>query len=161
MKTVAYITALGLSSLSMIANAHVGVVNTQLPYAIAGKSFELVLTVPHGCTNPLDSTKELDTYKVEVTTPATFSSARPIIDGVFGQPTHTSTDSGITTTFLWTKPATLDSASDDQSYRVGLRGTVAATTAFTKLTFNTKQYCKNPSGGDDVVRDWSNYVATD
>ena len=29
-------------------SAHVGVVNTQIPYAVAGKSYELVLAVPHG-----------------------------------------------------------------------------------------------------------------
>lgn len=147
--------------LSPLTQAHVGVVNTQLPYAVAGKSYELVLAVPHGCayTDGAGAAKEADTYKVEVTTPAGFTGVRPIIDGVFGKPARTV--NGSSTTFLWSKPAALDSAADDQSYRVGLRGTAAAGTEFTKLTFNAKQYCKNPAGGADLVRDWVNYAGTD
>lgn len=160
-KSHAVLLFLSVVALNTEAQAHVGVVNTQLPYAVAGKSYELVLTVPHGCADPLDSTKELDTYKVEIITPAAFTAVRPIIDGVFGKPTRVSLDNGVTTTFVWTKAAALDSANDDQSYRIGLRGTVAATSEFTKLTFNTKQYCKNKAGSDDIVRDWTNYAAAD
>ena len=135
--------------------AHIGVVNTQLPYAVAGKSYELVLTVPHGC--PVPGTEvDADTYKVEVTVPSGFTGVRPIIDGVFGKPTLTKDSSGAVTRLLWSKPAALDSSADDQTYRVGLRGT-APNAPFTKVQFNVKQYCKNPAGGADLVTDWANY----
>ena len=152
---------LGLAAASPCSHAHVGVVNTQLPYAVAGKSYELVLAVPHGCayTDAAGAAKEADTYKIEVTTPAPFTGVRPIIEGAFGKPARTV--NGASTTFVWTKPVALDSAADDQSYRVGIRGTVAAGTEFTKLTFNAKQTCKNPAGGADLTRDWANYVGTD
>ena len=73
----------------MPATAHVGVVNTQVPYAVAGKSYELVLAVPHGCayTKADGSAAEADTYKVEIAIPVGFTGARPIVDGVFGKAT--------------------------------------------------------------------------
>ena len=67
------------------AHAHIGVVNTQVPFAREG-TYELVLAIPHGCALPGGST-EVDTYKVEITTPVAFTSPRPILDGVFGVPT--------------------------------------------------------------------------
>lgn len=149
------------SAFAPAALAHVSVVNTQLPYAVAGKSYELVLAVPHGCgyTDAGGSKKDADTTRIEVTVPATFTTPRPIIDGAFGKPTRSV--NGDTTTFVWTQPTALASDNDDQSYRIGLRGTVAAGTEFTKLVFNTKQFCKNPSGGAELVQDWANYAGSD
>jgi len=141
-----------------VAYAHVGVVNTQLPYAVAGKSYELVLAVPHGCayTAAGGAAAEADTYKVEVTIPAGFTGVRPIIDGVFGRPEVTRDGQNAVTRLVWTKATAYDSAADDQSYRVGLRGT-APNAPFTTIQFNTKQFCKNPLGGEDLVTDWSAY----
>ena len=154
------------------AAAHVGVVNTQLPFAREG-SYELVLAVPHGCAVTGSSPAvEADTYKVEVTTPVAFGSPRAIIDGVFGVPTRTANADG-TTTFVWTKVGNgssnqFDSAglADNQSYRIALRGSFKATTSsaegakFTTQRFNAKQYCKNPTAGQpDLFTDWSNYSA--
>lgn len=149
------VAAYGQASL---VRAHVGVVNTQIPYAVAGKSYELVLAVPHGCayTTAGGAAAEADTYKVEVAIPAGFTGVRPIIDGVFGRPEVTRDGQNAVTKLVWTKPATYDSSADDQSYRVGLRGT-APNAPFTTIQFNTKQYCKNPLGGDDLVTDWSAY----
>lgn len=161
LKTKIYIAILSLSALSNLAQAHVGVVNTQLPYAVAGKSYELVLTIPHGCTDPQDSNKHLDTYKVHLVTPSAFTSPRPIIDGVFGKPKQTTNSDGSKTTLVWTKDASLNATEDNQSYRVGVRGSIAATAALTKLTFNIKQFCKNPNGGADIIVNWAQYVAAD
>jgi hypothetical protein len=143
-----------------LVEAHVGVVNTQLPYAVAGKSYELVLAVPHGCAVPNSSpAAEADTYRVEVTIPNGFTGVRPIIDGVFGRPAITRNGEGAVTTLVWTKAPSFDSEDDDQSYRIGLRST-APSAPFTKAQFNVKQYCKNPAGGDDLVVDWANYVGS-
>jgi len=141
-----------------LVEAHVGVVNTQLPYAVAGKSYELVLAVPHGCTYTAAGGTEAhaDTYKVEVDIPAGFTGVRPIIDGVFGKPVLTKDASAAVTKVTWTKATALDSEEDDQSYRVALRGT-APSAPFTTIQFSTKQYCKNPAGGADLVVDWANY----
>lgn len=162
MKTItrhllAMVAVLGLSH---VALAHVGVVNTQLPYALAGKSYELVLAVPHGCayTAQGGGAAEADTYKVEVTIPAGFTGVRPILDGVFGKPALTKNEAAAVTKMTWTKSEQLNSAADDQSYRIALRGT-APNAPFTVVQFNTKQFCKNPLGGDDLVVDWSNYGA--
>lgn len=145
------------------APAHVGVVNTQLPFAVAGKSYELVLAVPHGCayTAPGAATPvELDTYKVEVLIPAGFTGVRPIIDGVFGRPVITRDAAGAVTSLTWTKNPALDSEADDQSYRVAVRST-APNAPFTAVQFGTKQSCKRPGGGEDVVVDWTAYPAAD
>jgi periplasmic copper chaperone A len=141
-----------------LATAHVSPVNNQLHYAVAGKSYELVLAVPHGCAYTKEGgvAAEADTYKVEVSVPAGFAGVRPIIDGVFGRPTLTKDASNAVTKLIWTKAASFDSSDDDQSYRIGLRGT-APNAPFTTIVFNTKQFCKNPLGGDDLVNDWSAY----
>jgi hypothetical protein len=154
--TLVALTALAAGSAP--ATAHVGVVNTQIPYAVAGKSYELVLAVPHGCayTKADGSAAEADTYKVEVAIPAGFTGARPIVDGVFGKPELTKNQAGAVTKIAWTKGAGFDSSSDDQSYRVAVRGT-APNAPFTTIQFDTKQYCKNPAGGADLVTDWSAY----
>lgn len=149
-----------------LAQAHVGVVNTQLPFAREG-TYELMLAVPHGCayTPPGGAATELDTYRVEVITPSAFTGPRPILDGAFGLPTRTVNADG-TVTFVWTKPANLDTPelADTLSYRVGVRGSFRATTAtvagarFTAQRFNTRQFCKNPVAGQpDIVVDWANY----
>ncbi|MGV3619659.1 MAG: DUF1775 domain-containing protein [Archangium sp.] len=140
------------------ALAHVGVVNVQTPYAVAGRSYELVLAVPHGCsyTTSGGTTADADTYKIEVTIPAGFSGARPIVDGVFGKPTLTKDANGAVTTITWQKPAALDSTADDQAYRVAIRST-APNAPFTTAQFNVKQSCRNPAGGADLVVDWANY----
>ena len=155
-----------------IADAHIGIVNTQLPYAREG-SYELVLTIPHGCPTAAGSSVEADTYKFQVTTPPAFTGPRAIIDGVFGVPTRTANADG-STTFTWTKIGNGSSnafdapgLTDNQSYRVGIRGSFRATTAsaegtrFTSQRFNAKQFCKNPASpndpGQDLWVDWSNY----
>jgi hypothetical protein len=165
-------TGLALAICTSYAAAHVGVVNTQLPFAREG-TYELVLAVPHGCAVTGSSPAvETDTYKVEVTTPVAFGSPRAIIDGVFGVPARTANADG-TTTFVWTKLGNgssnqFDSAglADNQSYRIALRGSFKATTAsaegarFTTQRFNAKQYCKNRTAGQpDLFTDWSNYSA--
>jgi periplasmic copper chaperone A len=160
--------AMGLAFLALVsvASAHVGVVNTQLPFAREG-TYELVLAVPHGCAyTPVGGTAtELDTYRVEVTTPAAFTGARPILEGAFGLPTRTLNPDG-TRTFVWTKPSTLDTPDlvDSLSYRIGIRGSFRATTTsvegsrFTAQRFNTRQFCKNPVAGQpDITVDWANY----
>lgn len=159
--------AAGLATLAAPALAHVGDVNTQLPFAREA-TYELVLAIPHGCVISAGSSVEADTYKVEVTTPAGFTGPRAIIDGVFGVPTRTENPNG-TVTFVWTKPANFDSAqlADNQSYRIGLRGTFRATTPdaagtrFTSQPFNARQFCKNPASPNDpaadLVVDWANY----
>jgi len=149
--------AAGLFGLATQAEAHVGIVNTQLPYAVAGKSYELVLAVPHGCTyEAAGAEAHADTYKVEVEVPAGFTGVRPIIDAAFGRPALTKDDKGEVTKLVWTKNPALDSGADDQSYRVGLRAT-APNTPFAAVRFNVKQFCKNPAGGEDLVTDWANY----
>jgi hypothetical protein len=152
------VLVLSLIAIRSEAQAHVGVVNTQLPYAVAGKSYELLLAVPHGCayTTAAGVPDEADTYKVEIVIPAGFAGVRPIVEGVFGRPTITKDAEGVVTKLVWTKSPAYDSTADDQSYRVGLRGT-APNAPFTTIQFNTKQYCKNPAGGDDLVTDWSAY----
>jgi hypothetical protein len=147
-----------ITGLKSSALAHVGVVNTQLPYAVAGKSYELLLAIPHGCafTTAAGVADEADTYKVEIQIPAGFSGVRPIIDGVFGRPVITKDVQGVVSKLTWTKAAAFDSPADDQSYRIGLRGTVP-NAPFALLPFNTKQFCKNPAGGEDIVTDWSAY----
>lgn len=154
-----------------VAGAHIGIVNTQLPYAREG-SYELVLTIPHGCPTPGGSV-EADTYKFQVTTPPAFTGPRAIIDGVFGVPARTANADG-STTFTWTKIGNGSSnafdapgLADNQSYRVGIRGSFRASTAsaegtrFTAQRFNAKQFCKNPASpsdpGQDLSVDWSNY----
>ncbi len=160
------LAAASLAFASLLANAHVGVVNTQLPYAREG-TYELVLAVPHGCgyTPAGGTATELDTYRVEVTTPPAFTGPRPILDGVFGVPTRTVNGDG-SVTFVWTKPASLDTPdqADILSYRIGIRGSFLATSAnaagarFTAQQFNTRQSCKNPVAGQpDIVVDWANY----
>jgi hypothetical protein len=159
-------TAFLLAGAASTAQAHVGVVNTQLPYAREG-TYELVLAVPHGCpyTPAGGAATELDTYRVEVTTPAAFTGPRPILEGAFGLPTRTANPDG-TATFVWTKPASLDTPDlvDTLSYRVGIRGSFQATTSttesarFTAQRFNTRQFCKNPVAGQpDIAVDWANY----
>lgn len=143
------------------ALAHIGVVNTMTPQAVAGKSYELVLAIPHGCPIPATSPAvDADTYKVEVSIPAGFTGVRPIIDGVFGKPVLTKDSTGAVTKITWSKPASLDSTADDQSYRIGLRGT-APNAPFTTVQLNVKQYCRNPvAGGGDLFTDWSNYTSS-
>jgi periplasmic copper chaperone A len=143
---------------STVALAHVGVVNVQTPFAVAGKTYELVLAVPHGCAYTTTSGTEdsADTYKIEVSIPAGFVGVRPIIDGVFGKPRLAKDANGAVTTITWEKPAALDSTADDQSYRVALRST-APSAPFTTAQFNVKQSCRNPAGGADLVVDWANY----
>lgn len=143
------------------AIAHVGVVNTMTPQAVAGKTYELVLAVPHGCTIPgSNPAVDADTYKVEVSIPAGFTGVRPIMDGVFGKPVLTKDSTGSAQQITWSKPASLDSAADDQSYRVALRGT-APNAPFTTIQFNVKQYCRNPvAGAADLFTDWSNYTSS-
>jgi hypothetical protein len=174
MKLNAFSAAFGLALAlcAPFAAAHVGVVNTQLPFAREG-TYELVLALPHGCSVTGSSPAiETDTYKVEVTTPVAFTGPRAIIDGVFGVPVRTANADG-TTTLVWTKLGNgsgnpFDSAglADNQSYRIALRGSFKATTAsvegarFTTQRFNAKQYCKNPAVGQpDLSTDWSNYSA--
>jgi hypothetical protein len=142
------------------AQAHVGVVNTQLPYAVAGKTYELILAVPHGYELPAAGAApsvHLDTYKIEVAIPAGFTGVRPIaIDPAFGQPVITKDAAGLVTKLVWTKAATDVSPEDDRSYRIGIRGTLP-NAPFTALRFNTKQFFKNPAGGEDLVTDWATY----
>lgn len=147
-----------ISTLLPFASAHVGVVNTQIPYAVAGKSYELVLTVPHGCayTKADGSAAEADTYKIEIAIPAGFTGVRPVTEAVFGRPAFERDSSGAVTKLTFTKGATFDSTADDQVHRLGVRGT-APNAPFTTLQFNTKQFCKNPAGGADLVTDWSAY----
>lgn len=162
---------LALPCAATLAQAHIGVVNTQLPYAREA-SYELVLAVPHGCATA-DGSAEVDTYKVQVTTPPAFTTPRAIVDGVFGVPTRTTNADG-STTFVWTKidnggsnAFDAPALTDNQSYRIGLRGTFLATTAsakgtkFTAQTFNAKQFCKNPASPNDpakdLVSDWTQY----
>jgi YD repeat-containing protein len=172
LKTINAAAGLALLLCAPLAAAHIGVVNTQLPFAREG-TYELVLAVPHGCAVPGSSPAvETDTYRVEVTTPAAFGSPRAIIDGVFGVPTR-STNADGTTTFVWTKLGNGSSnhfdavgQADNQSYRIALRGSFRATTTsaegtrFTTQRFNAKQYCKNPAAGQpDLFTDWANYSA--
>lgn len=160
--------AIALSLLAGVCgvSAHVGVVNSQLSYAREG-SYELFLAVPHGCSyTPAGGVEtDLDVYRLEVTTPVAFTRPRPIVDGVFGIPTLSAQSDG-TTTFVWTKPASLDTPAfaDTMSYRVGIRGSFESTSPtkagarFTTQRFNTKQFCKHPTPGQpDIVIDWSNY----
>jgi len=149
--------AVGVAWYGSTVNAHVGVVNTQLPYAVAGRSYELVLAVPHGCSYTAAGGAEAhaDTYRVEVAIPAGFTGVRPIVDGVFGRPTIAKTGD-VVNTLTWTKGTSYDSTDDDQSYRIGLRGT-APNAPFTTVAFNVKQYCRNPQGGADIVVDWAQY----
>jgi hypothetical protein len=160
---LSWIPAIGIFLCSLMglvssAIAHVGVVNTQWSYAVAGKSYELVLTIPHGCsfTTAEGLPSEADTYKVEIAIPAGFTGVRPIVDGVFGRPAIVRDPQGVVTKLTWTKALAYDSPSDDQSYRIAVRGTVP-NAPFTVLQFNTKQFCKNPTGGDDFLMDWSAY----
>lgn len=136
------------------AFAHVGVVNVQTPYAVAGKSYELVLAVPHGCSYTTSGGAEAaaDTYKIEVSIPAGFTGARPIVDGVFGKPTVTKDPNGVVTAITFEKPVSLDAEGDDHSYRVAIRST-APNAPFTSAQFNVKQSCRNPAGGADLVID--------
>ena len=138
------------------ARAHVGVVNVQSPVAIAAKSYELVLTVPHGCEATVNGVAvKVDTYRIEVQIPtlpdgtAAFSGVRPIMDGLFGKVEVVSRDSaGNATRLRWTKSsAAFESADDDHAYRIGLRGT-APNAPFTALQFPTTQYCRNGSSPD-------------
>lgn len=154
---LAALTAAGGVWGASAAHAHIGVVNTQLPYAVAGKSYELVLAVPHGCayTPPGGVESHADTYKVEVAIPTGFTGVRPIIDGVFGRPVVAKNGAAVTS-LTWTKATVFDSSEDDQSYRLGLRGT-APNAPFTIIQFNVKQFCKDPQGGADIVVDWSAY----
>ena len=155
-----------LALASFAASAHVGVANLQTPFAREAV-YQAVLVVPHGCayTPAGGAATELDTYRVEVTTPPTFTGPRPVPDGVFGLPIRTVNGDG-SVTFVWTKPASLDTPGldDTMSYRIVIQGSFLATTAttegarFTAQRFNTKQSCKNPQRGlPDVVVDWSNY----
>ncbi len=154
-----HISAAAAAFCTSSAMAHVGVVNTMLPYAVAAKTYELVLAVPHGCAIPnTNPAVEADTYKVEVSIPAGFTGVRPILDGVFGKPVLTKDSAGVTK-ITWTKAASYDSVSDDQSYRVALRGT-APNAPFTTIQFNVKQYCKNPvTGAADLYTDWASYTS--
>ncbi len=140
------------------AFAHVGIVNTQTPYAVAGRNYELVLSVPHGCTYTTSSgtTSAADTWKVEVVIPAGFLGARPILDGVFGKPTLTKDENGMVTAITWEKGTAFDSSADDQVHRVAVRST-APNAPFTTARFNVKQFCRHPEGGEELVVDWANY----
>lgn len=150
------VAATGVLASTDLASAHIGIVNTQLPYAVAGKSYELVLAVPHGCPYSEGGvTKDADTYKVEVTIPPGFTGARPIVDGVFGKPALV-TDGTNVTSITFSKNPSFDSVADDQAYRIGIRSTTP-NTPFVTARFNVKQYCKNPLGGSDLVTDWANY----
>ena len=140
---------LALPLAATLAHARIGVVNTQSPYAREG-SCELVLTIPHGCPIAGGSV-EADTYKFQVTTPPAFTGPRAIIDGVFGAPARTGNADG-STTFTWTKIGNgggdafdAPGLADNQSHRVGLRGSFAATAA-------------SPSDpSQDLSVDWSTY----
>lgn len=140
------------------AAAHVGVVNTQSALAIAGKSYELVLTIPHGCTGPDGATK-LDTSTIEVAIPtgtdglAQMTGVRPIMDGVFGKAEIVSRDTqGNVTRIRWSKPASLDGDGDVYSYRVGLRGTMP-NLPFSSMQFLATQRCRNGAAAE-VVKEW-------
>lgn len=154
---------LGLASLAPLASAHIGVVNTQPAFAIAGsRNYQLVLAIPHGCETTVNgTTTELDTYKFEMAVPTGFTNVRPIIDGVFGRPVITRNSTGAVTTLVWTKAAGFASPTDDQSYRIIVQG-APPNAPFSTLQFNVKQYCKNPTeGSPDIITDWANYKGSD
>lgn len=137
------------------ALAHVGVVNTQSQLALAGRSYELLLSVPHGCEA---NDAHLDTTRIEVSIPtkadgtALVTGVRPLMDGVFGKVEVTRRDAaGNALELKWTKPATLELADDSHLYRIGLRG-MLPTTPFVSLRFTTRQVCRSATG--EVVKDW-------
>ncbi|MEY2667820.1 MAG: hypothetical protein RJA59_458 [Pseudomonadota bacterium] len=155
-RLAAILAATAAAFTSLPAHAHVGVVNVQTPHAVAAKSYELVLTIPHGCEATVNgAVAKFDTYKVEVTIPtkpdgtALFTGVRPLMDGLFGKVEVVSRDSaGNATKLRWTKTsAAFDSAADDHTYRIALRGT-SPNAPFTAIQFPTTQYCKNGAGPD-------------
>jgi uncharacterized protein YcnI len=168
------LAALSLAA-AQLASAHVGIVNAQTSYAREGAGYELVLAVPHGCTaaesgaSPAGNANNSDTVKVTITTPATFTGVRPIVEATWGKPDRVNNADG-TVTLTWTKQASLnqpayvaatDANNDNQSYRIGIRGSwqapAAATataaakagTAFTQQQFLVVQTCN-----DDRVLNW-------
>lgn len=160
-KLLPAIIGLGLATLAPVASAHIGVVNIAPPFAIATKTYQLILAIPHGCETTVNGTATtLDTYKFEVAIPAGFTGVRPIIDSVFGRPVITKDGTGAVTNLVWTKTPALNNTTDDQSYRIAIQG-VPPNAPFTTIQFNAKQYCKNPvDGGADIVTDWANFPGT-
>lgn len=142
------ISLLAVTSVNTIA--HVGVANTPL---YTGKTQEIVLSVPHGCSETVNGvSKSYDTLRVEVQIPATLTGLRPL-DAVFGAATLEKSEAGTITKVIWTKPDTADKGSDTHQYFFSVRAKVN-TTAFTTVYLPTTQYCKN-TNGQEISAAWT------
>jgi periplasmic copper chaperone A len=130
--------------------AHVSVATKPV---IAGKTQEIVLSVPHGCSEVIDGvSKSYDTLRVEVQIPSTLGSLRPL-DAVFGPATIEKNTAEVITKIIWTKPDVADKGADSHHYNFAIRAKVNAG-PFTTVYLPTTQYCKN-ANGNEISAAWT------
>lgn len=130
--------------------AHVGIATSPV---YTGKTQEIALSVPHGCSQTVDGvTTAYDTLRVEVQIPDTLTSLRPL-DTAFGNATLVKNEAGVITKVIWTKPDAANKGGDTHYYGLPLRAKVNAQ-AFTKVYLPTVQYCKN-NNGEEISASWT------
>ncbi len=140
----------GLALFSNQAFAHVGVANTPL---MSGKTQEIVLSVPHGCSETVNgSSVAYDTLRVEVDIPTTLTGLRPL-DNVFGNASIVKDDNGAIIKVIWAKDSSNNKGADSHHYNFSLRAKIAAP-AFTTVYLPTTQYCMN-ANGDEITAAWT------
>jgi len=150
----ARLLTLSLMALAATEAAHAHVTVAASSPAIAGKTYEVTLNIPHGCAGK-------DTYKIEVNIPTGFMLARPV-DAAFGKAavtkaplatpyvSHGTTYTEDVSKITWINPSVEADASggvDTKLYKVSFRGTLP-NTPFTKIFFPTVQTCHNGDAGD-------------
>jgi uncharacterized protein YcnI len=142
------LTALALFSGQVLA--HVGIANAPL---ISGKTQEIILSVPHGCSEMVgDNSVAYDTLRIEVDIPTTLTGLRPL-DNVFGNASIVRDDNGAIIKVIWAKDSSNNKGADSHHYNFSLRAKIAAP-AFTTVYLPTTQYCMN-ADGDEITAAWT------
>jgi len=114
---------------------------------VANKSQKITFGIGHGCDGA-------DTYKVVIDVPAGVdaTTVRGVHDGQFGTPTVTTDVDG--THVTWTKEVADILPADTGYYELSVRARTP-NLPFTRLQWNTHQYCKAPVNGDpDLFHHW-------
>lgn len=144
-------SAIGILALTAShAFAHVGIATSPV---YTGKTQEIVLSVPHGCSQTVDGvTTAYDTLRVEVQIPDILTGLRPM-DTAFGNATLVKNEAGVITKVIWTKPDSADKGGDTHYYALPVRAKINAP-AFTKVYLPTVQYCKN-NNGEEISASWT------
>lgn len=136
-------------TLAVAAQAHVSVTTSPI---YAGKSAEIVLSVPHGCES-----SKYDTQRVEVEIPTELAGIRPA-DNVFGRAVPVTDTTGKVTRLVWSKPSDAPAHGDTHLYNFSFRATLPST-PFQTVYLDTTQYCKNDKG-EEISVAWKGHGET-